>query len=55
MDFIVSEHTSLAVAHLDSDTMSLRVLNVTLLHTQPSVGFNMCIFDVLSTYVTNSC
>ena len=55
VDFFVCEETSLAVTHLDSKTVSLRVLNVTLLHTQSSVGFNMCIFDVLSTYMTNSC
>ena len=55
MDFVVCEETSLAITHLDSETVSLRVLNVTLLHTQPSVGFNMCIFYVLSTYMTNSC
>ena len=28
---------------------------LTLLHRQPSLGFNFCIFHVLSTYMTNSC
>ena len=55
VDFVVSEDTSLAVTHLDSDTVSLSVLNVTLLHRQPSAGFNLCIFRVFSTYMTNSC
>ena len=55
MDFVLSEDSSLAVTHLDSDTASLSVLNVTLLHRQPSAGLNLCIFHVFSTYMTNSC
>ena len=68
VDFVVSEDTSLAVTRLDSDTVSLTVLNGTLLHRQPSAGLNLCIFHVLwllpesnlslsciSTYMTNTC
>ena len=55
MDFVIFEDMSLAVTHVDSDTMSLSVLNVTLLHRQPSAGFNLCNFHVFSTYMTNSC
>ena len=46
MDFVISEDTSLAVTHVDSDTMSLSVLNVTLLHRQPRAGFNLCILCI---------
>ena len=54
MDFVISEDTSLAVTHLGSACHSVCWM-LTLLHRQPSLGFNFCIFHVLSTYMTNSC
>ena len=54
MDFVISEDTSLAVTHLGSECHSVCWM-LTLLHRQPSLGFNFCIFHVLSTYMTNSC
>ena len=50
----MSEDTSLAVTHLDSECHSVFWM-LTLLHRQPSIGFNFCISHVLSTYMTNSC
>lgn len=46
VDFVGALKTPVLLLYLDSDTTSVSVLNGTLLHRQPSAGFNLCILCI---------